>query len=956
MEELNEYLNETPIVVKFWETELDRDEGLSEIYGYYPESQKAEAIQAGKKLMHRMDYACVEVYNEETEETYYWTDGVTEDYFDNKNESDMVESKSHLNEDENYILDDINTDLAEFLFDEIFEDGYIDNEGRFNISAEDYPDLDWVHEVYDDEISEQEFNNILNIIKSAINNSNLKFYQGDNGTSIELSDNHTLWDINLPEDAEFDYDEYNVYVQNALDDFASDTGTQVYLDGRSGRHVCVPVNLSNIIYYDKLVEKQKAAEKQLITDIESLYNTDIKEESKQTDIAANKFGLKANLNKLEQDLMNIKYVTKVDYDLSGYYDNINGPITLVSYDIPNTEVTTRNYLAIKKDLKTQVLDVMKNNGVNVELEEFEDNDTYFYIVAYSTNWDKVVKEEKAVNNKTKLTFAYKDNGQFYYKDKNGKVYVDMSPLKDKIDLYRCVGDYDEPANSVNVEEFELINNPKDNINYDRNKNYESDYMLLGRLVQDCKYYLGNGNRFDGNLWAGSVDKQIAKMKELWNKFPEDMKPEWLSMEDIENYEKEMTTEKKTERRVLGEYKSIKKEKYVVEAKKNYTSMSINDLQAELTDVINAREGVEDGTSEANELDEKYIEIDGILQDKLSKIDNINMAESFNELLDILDTIKGSNAVKARQMVSHAYTHLSDEEEMDKFDDIKDEVMEILTENSKDAWKPELEIYQKLINGIKENLNINEHDIQIDENVIKFRYNDNVYFAEPCSMYQVNIFDGNHNQIGWGVLVNEIKEEVFTEYTNDDYLYQLVGGKYAGTYTREEAGDLPILEPELTGENTGRRKELQKQLQFKGYLGPMWNGTKDGKAIIRYETQEVYDMLSENKLVEETDKEMYKRIKEEPRTEKYEQGLKLRDEIVTAWKNKDLETANNKWSELFDLFSTGYDDNGNKTSEWTEEQSMRDMIELNMITHTIEDKCVYDVCDYGKAKAYKEMGY
>ena len=96
------------------------------------------------------------------------------------------------------------------------------------------------------------------------------------------------------------------------------------------------------------------------------------------------------------------------------------------------------------------------------------------------------------------------------------------------------------------------------------------------------------------------------------------------------------------------------------------------------------------------------------------------------------------------------------------------------------------------------------------------------------------------------------EETDVEYTDNDYMYQLVGGEYAGTYTREEAEKLPIREPELSPDdseirNNGgftHRKELDNQLQFKGYLGPMWNGLdKNNKPIIRYETQEVYDMLS-----------------------------------------------------------------------------------------------------------------
>lgn len=34
------------------------------------------------------------------------------------------------------------------------------------------------------------------------------------------------------------------------------------------------------------------------------------------------------------------------------------------------------------------------------------------------------------------------------------------------------------------------------------------YQMLGRLEADCLYYLGNGGRFAGHLWAGNERKQI----------------------------------------------------------------------------------------------------------------------------------------------------------------------------------------------------------------------------------------------------------------------------------------------------------------------------------------------------------------------------------------------------------------------------------------------------------------
>lgn len=69
---------------------------------------------------------------------------------------------------------------------------------------------------------------------------------------------------------------------------------------------------------------------------------------------------------------------------------------------------------------------------------------------------------------------------------------------------------------------------------------EFEYKLLSRLQQDCDYFLNTGN--EKRLWAGSVDAQIAEMKKLWNSFPENKKPEWISYEDILSYEKRMKQE------------------------------------------------------------------------------------------------------------------------------------------------------------------------------------------------------------------------------------------------------------------------------------------------------------------------------------------------------------------------------------------------------------------------------
>ena len=65
------------------------------------------------------------------------------------------------------------------------------------------------------------------------------------------------------------------------------------------------------------------------------------------------------------------------------------------------------------------------------------------------------------------------------------------------------------------------------------------YMLLDRMHTDCGYFLGYGYGCEKFLWAGNVTDQIGYMKALWESFPVDGKPEWLTMEQILNYEQEM---------------------------------------------------------------------------------------------------------------------------------------------------------------------------------------------------------------------------------------------------------------------------------------------------------------------------------------------------------------------------------------------------------------------------------
>ena len=69
---------------------------------------------------------------------------------------------------------------------------------------------------------------------------------------------------------------------------------------------------------------------------------------------------------------------------------------------------------------------------------------------------------------------------------------------------------------------------------------EFQYQILDRMRSDCEYILGSGNRCTKDLWGKSVQKHIEAMRRIWNELIE--KPMWLSMEQIDEYERKMKEE------------------------------------------------------------------------------------------------------------------------------------------------------------------------------------------------------------------------------------------------------------------------------------------------------------------------------------------------------------------------------------------------------------------------------
>ena len=124
---------------------------------------------------------------------------------------------------------------------------------------------------------------------------------------------------------------------------------------------------------------------------------------------------------------------------------------------------------------------------------------------------------------------YKDDeGTYFIKDDyNDIIYIGKEPDNDPYGSIKNINKY---------KDLEVITTGDENLPTEAER---FNYMMLSRLVTDCKYYLGNGGRYEGHLWAENVKDHIQEMKDIYNKFKDDKKPEWLTWNDILNYEKQM---------------------------------------------------------------------------------------------------------------------------------------------------------------------------------------------------------------------------------------------------------------------------------------------------------------------------------------------------------------------------------------------------------------------------------
>jgi hypothetical protein len=113
----------------------------------------------------------------------------------------------------------------------------------------------------------------------------------------------------------------------------------------------------------------------------------------------------------------------------------------------------------------------------------------------------------------------------YESEDTGILYVEVNGRL----YYRSGDDWEEPVCPVNFE-YKITHrkplNPQKHI-----------YMMLDMMRSRVKYFLGWGKGNRNELKEGSIEEHITEMKRLWDSLIE--KPEWLTMEEIEDYHQQM---------------------------------------------------------------------------------------------------------------------------------------------------------------------------------------------------------------------------------------------------------------------------------------------------------------------------------------------------------------------------------------------------------------------------------
>lgn len=160
------------------------------------------------------------------------------------------------------------------------------------------------------------------------------------------------------------------------------------------------------------------------------------------------------------------------------------------------------------------------------------------------------------------------------------------------------------------------------------------YMLLDRLRTDCNYFLGNGNRNTAHLWGGSVGTHIDSMLLLYDSFPEEDRPEWLTREKIKDYSERMGEALKSE-------PTEKETHSATTTRKAFSSLTVGTLKSLEVEIYKAY-GVDSKPAGL-----KWVEM------------ALDLAKRITEAPDLLDTITEADLDQLTEENAHTARHAAE---------------------------------------------------------------------------------------------------------------------------------------------------------------------------------------------------------------------------------------------------------------------------------------------------------
>jgi len=131
-------------------------------------------------------------------------------------------------------------------------------------------------------------------------------------------------------------------------------------------------------------------------------------------------------------------------------------------------------------------------------------------------------------------------------------------------------------------------------------------------------------------------------------------------------------------------------------------------------------------------------------------------------------------------------------------------------------------------------------------ILKDRKVDRVFVIQEIAYHQLMIIE-NGQIIENSIHIKNIGKWLYNLYKPVKVLYIFYGGEHQGKIlTKAQVNKIAIGKTDLvrlSRMNKEYLKDSEKQPIVKGYLGPIFEKIDYGKIYLRFETQEIYDMLS-----------------------------------------------------------------------------------------------------------------